>query len=442
MSKIVLLDRYYIPKELLATDDLWRQFQYSFEDYGTVTIVKNFSWIKNYFVVPSGSWHKIASAVKDTEVIDKRELCTFPEFPPFTGTLYENQLKVVDEFLKIPSKSGFIHSKPGSGKTVMACKILSELKQRFLVIVPTSLLLEQWKERLETFNPGIKVARLGLGHDAFDPEVHHGLIAIINSLRAPDKIEKYRTMFGAIVLDEAHRLPANTYKETINKLSAVYKIGLSANTTRKDLRHVMIEDYLGPHCVVNTDPTVWQAEVHIINTGFPFMFNSSMNWSRTLNAVCGNPEYNKFIAQRVHRDLIRGRKVAVLTPRLFQIEELLPLLDGTRVGIITGSVKQDERNKIIEQVNAGLLDVLLCSKQIFEEGVDIKRLDTIHLVAPSNNIEKLEQAIGRVERVYADKQPPRVYDYWFIATTPNSYWNQQKIRLEFYKERGYHIVMT
>ena len=55
---------------------------------------------------------------------------------------------------------GLLEIQCGEGKTVMALKIISELKKKTLVIVHKEFLLQQWKERINQFLPTAQVGRI------------------------------------------------------------------------------------------------------------------------------------------------------------------------------------------------------------------------------------------------------------------------------------------
>lgn len=441
MNQPYLYDRLYIPISLLDSSTgniLQDRFTYTIDGYDKVQVYPTFKFEDDMIVVPSGGWHKVEDLI-DKDYVDGRPNRPSNHSLEFAGTLWDDQRSVLNSFLSTPTRSGFINSKAGSGKTVMACYLISKLRQKFCVIVPTSILLEQWADRIHTFLPNAKIGMLGQQQNSYD-ESCDGLIAIINSLRKESAIERFKDEFGLCIVDEAHRLPANSFRETINFFSSKYKVGLSANRTRKDNKHVMIEDFLGKECVVNYNPNVLQAQIIILQTGLPHSFKAKKDsWVETLNRICGDLNYNNLIARVVRRNVSKNRKVAVLTPRLFQIEQLSQLLADLPMGIITGETKQEDRNTIIDKVNNGSLNLLLCSKQIFEEGVDIRALDIIHLVGPSNNLEKLEQAIGRVERAMEGKPIPIVFDYWFNAPEKETLKTQQLARFSYYEELNYDI---
>ena len=79
----------------------------------------------------------------------------------FTGELRDYQTKIVNAFIeKAPDGGGLLEIPCGRGKTVMALKILAELKVKTLVIVHKGFLLNQWIERIEQFLPGARVGRI------------------------------------------------------------------------------------------------------------------------------------------------------------------------------------------------------------------------------------------------------------------------------------------
>ena len=54
-------------------------------------------------------------------------------------------------------EGGTISLPPGRGKTVIACKLISDLKKKTLVVVHKTFLLNQWKNRIEEFLPKARV---------------------------------------------------------------------------------------------------------------------------------------------------------------------------------------------------------------------------------------------------------------------------------------------
>ena len=77
----------------------------------------------------------------------------------FKGSLRDYQKSVINDVIpKIKNQEGgTISLPPGRGKTVIACKLISKLKRKTLVIVHKTFLLNQWTKRIQQFLPDARV---------------------------------------------------------------------------------------------------------------------------------------------------------------------------------------------------------------------------------------------------------------------------------------------
>lgn len=145
----------------------------------------------------------------------------------------------------------------GAGKTVVALLAIERLALRTLVVVPTLDLLGQWRATL--------VERLGL------PERAVGVVG--GGKRAPGEVTvitydsaiapaRRLDGYGLLVVDEAHHLPATSYRRIVEKVNAPYRLGLSATPERADGRHHDLDALLGP-VVYHKLPTELARDRHI-----------------------------------------------------------------------------------------------------------------------------------------------------------------------------------
>src|SRR4051794_624147 len=129
----------------------------------------------------------------------------------------------------------------GAGKTVLALMASSLLQARTLVVVPTIDLLRQWRtafaERLGA--PEEAIGQIGGGRRELRPLT----VATYDSASAR---ACELPGFGLIVVDEAHHLPAATYRRIARHVDAPYRLGLSATPERADGRHVDLAALIGP----------------------------------------------------------------------------------------------------------------------------------------------------------------------------------------------------
>src|ERR1700752_1377702 len=76
--------------------------------------------------------------------------------------LYRWQLDALVDWLRC-GRRGVVEAVTGSGKTDVAIAAASDAlrRGRFLVVVPSRVLLEQWHGRLTSEMPGARIGRLG-----------------------------------------------------------------------------------------------------------------------------------------------------------------------------------------------------------------------------------------------------------------------------------------
>jgi superfamily II DNA or RNA helicase len=162
---------------------------------------------------------------KDPEIIDERRLLSEVEFS-FGGKLRAYQQLAVNRALK--KTFGVIESGTGSGKTVMGLALIAARKQPTLVVVHTKELLYQWKERAEQFL-SCEVGLIGDGRFSIQPLT----VSIVNSARS--RVDELVSLFGHLVVDECHRVPATLFTDVVSKFDCQYLLGLSATAFRSDI---------------------------------------------------------------------------------------------------------------------------------------------------------------------------------------------------------------
>jgi len=109
----------------------------------------------------------------------------------------------------------------------MALAVIAARSQPTLIVVHTKELLYQWRARIQNFlgcTPGL----IGDGH--FD--VQPISVAIVNTARK--RIGELAPLFGHLVVDECHRVPAALFTDVVSNFPGHYLLGLSATAFRSD----------------------------------------------------------------------------------------------------------------------------------------------------------------------------------------------------------------
>ena len=422
VKKAVIQDRLQINKnDVLSKEDFETLFLYSYgEDFFT-TIETD----KDNYYLPSNAVHKLTIE----ELDDKRIIRDIEPTPVFVGTLRPEQDDAISQFFVGNTRtltSGLLQADPGFGKTYCACSLVARAGITTLILVHTKLLFYQWIEELQKLVPNQEIGMIGDGKFSVKP------ITVAIYLSANNNIDKIRDEFSLLIVDEAHRCPAETFAFTINNIAATYKIAVTATPSRKDGHHVVFSDYFTDKKVVAKDTRVLPTpSFKIIQTETPFVvFSVKKDWAEQLTKLGDNKKYIELIANNANALISQGRCLLIQGERVAMLRELSLKIPGSRV--LVGETPQATREEILE--NAGKTVTAILTTKIFDEGISCHRLDTNFLTCPSNNPEKLAQRIGRIVRLHPDKQYPLIVDFWLKG---HIVYSQQTKRLHWYTAKGY-----
>ncbi len=348
----------------------------------------------------------------DHDFIDERKKLQSIPFS-FNAQLRGHQQSAIESILK--KDLGVIVAPPGSGKTIVALKIISEKQQPSLIIVHRKQLVDQWSERIETFLgiPKTEIGKIGQGKSKVGQKI---TIATIQSLSKeidkPNNVN-LKEAFGTVVIDECHHIPAETFRNTIAKIQTFFLYGLTATPFRKYNDGRLIFIHLGKviseikSTEINTNQ---QTKIVIRNTELDVPFNSKTDHFETLSKVIVHDSTrNKLIFQDVIIELKNGKRVVIITERKEQIVSLHQYLKQS-YETVTLSGDDSEGNRISkwEILRNGSYQVLITTGQLFGEGTDLQNANCLFLVYPFSFEGKLIQYIGRVQR---SEVTPIIYDY-------------------------------
>jgi superfamily II DNA or RNA helicase len=164
---------------------------------------------------------------------------------------------------------GIIKVVTGAGKTVLALAAAERLQRvhpnlRVAIVVPTIVLLEQWREEIGT-RSNLPTSAIGIlgggGHDEFD-ESHRVLICILNSAsrKLPEQIRNLKLGEQLLlIVDECHRAGA-TEMQKLFDVPRAFTLGLSATPERDDEADIE-EEGSSPRSEFGADQSVLEREI-------------------------------------------------------------------------------------------------------------------------------------------------------------------------------------
>lgn len=403
---------HFLKEELnFANSEFFIKKKSGLNTFETTRYFKLIEESENEIFTPRGFIGKLLRFCKESQIefefINKRMLK--PSIPyEFKANLRNHQLGVIEAVSK--KDYGVIVAPPGSGKTVIGLKIVADKRQLALIIVHRKQLLQQWAERIEAFLgiPKRDIGIIGQGKSKIGKQI---TVATIQSL--PKQIESIQNQFGTIIVDECHHIPAETFRNTIEKLQAYYLYGMTATPFRKFNDGKMIFTHLG-EIIANILPTEIEnykhAKIIIKNTKLDVPYNSKTdNFEALSKILVHDTARNKLIVDNVKTELNHGKKVVVITERKEHIDTLyLFLKQSYEVITLSGEDTETSKKAKWKTLQEGNFQVLVTTGQYFGEGTDLQNINCLFLAYPFSFVGKLIQYIGRVQRSEIN---PTIYDY-------------------------------
>lgn len=330
------------------------------------------------------------------------------------------------------NRGGVLQIPTAGGKTITICKYMNIMSnnQQFLVIVTTKDLVIQWQDEIAKWCPNCKV----------DVKTYQSLI---NHIEILDK-------YNIIIFDENHHVAAHTlFKIGMNCKKAQQMIGISATPERDDGENMKIEAILGP--VVYKIPIeelvkkgyIVKGVVNIINLDKEKqpLIELTDDYKDIVNKYIINNSYrNNIISDLAYATSAKGT-ILVLVDSIVQgeilyniIKPLVERINNQKCIFVHG--KSKERKEIFEDVKKGVYNVVIATK-IYGEGVSIDRLTTLILAGGGKSTIKILQQVGRMLRLFKDKNKAIIYDFADTSKYLKTHFNK---RIKIYKENGFEII--
>lgn len=368
------------------------------------------------------------------------------KYPESNIKLYDYQEKAVEYMQK--QGRGILQSKCGSGKSIMALELIRRIGFKALILVEKKEIQDQFKTYIEN-NFGMKRGDYGLIKEG-NVEIGNFVTIALRQTMARIDLTPYKFEWGTIVVDEAQNVGGSVtkctqYSKILNNLASKYRYGISATGYRVDgLTRFMYSllntiKYEIPEEAISNK--IIKAKVKPIYTSYEIK-RDSLKWDGTINYtvlptnLATDNSRNKLIA-----DLLRKEKdnyCLILSDRLEGLELLHNEIGGLFVnGKMVSKKAKQEREEAIEKMRNKEEHYLFASYSLAREGLDIKPLNRLFLIAPTKNKITLIQSTGRIERKDENKEIPIVYDF----VDKGKYFEDSfKFRKRIYKQNGNEIL--
>ena len=362
-----------------------------------------------------------------------------PSSIKFSGKPFDYQEKILESFFAADS-NGLICVPCGKGKTFMALAIASRIGKRFLVIVDKEFLLNQWKQEMNAFFPGLRIGILQGNLCQVSSDEYDCTICMIQTLVQRDFKDSLFKTYGFTIFDECHHLGASNFSQALLKIQTKTMLGLSATPERDDGLTKVFMWYLGnPVYWEKTrekDPTV---QVRVVQfktkdtsyTNEPTDYRGEVVMARLVGQLVDFvPRTTAVVKEILDVAKDSARRILVLSERKGHLEAFEELLkpSGHTMSYYIGGMKEAVREE-----GAKTAKILLATYAMASEAMNIRSLNTVILASPR---KKIEQSVGRIMRERPSERTtvPLIID---IVDSHGVYQGQYKKRRVFYRKCGY-----
>jgi superfamily II DNA or RNA helicase len=401
-----------------ANPEFYKAQKSRLSTYGIPRVI-NCSWEeRGYLVLPRGCLEEVIDLLSSlsihAEVNDHRFDGQVIEVQ-FHGELTSQQHDALSQLLK--HDIGILSATTGFGKTVIAAALIAERKVNTLVVVHRTQLIQQWIEQLSMFLniPSKEIGQIGGGKNKITGNVD---IATIQSLNYKGELKSFITQYGQIIIDECHHISAFSFERVLKQIRAKYVCGLTATPTRKDGLHPIIHMQCGPvrYKIDGKTQAKVRPFIHRLIPRYTNFTSLSKDIQHLYHEIVINEQRNQQLFDDVLSALEEGRCPLILTERVEHVEILQNLFKGFAKNIIvlSGNMKRKEKTQALQKLASipdGVERLVIATGKYVGEGFDNTRLDTLFLAMPISWKGTLQQYVGRLHRIHANKQEVRVYDY-------------------------------
>lgn len=336
---------------------------------------------------------------------------------------------------------GIIMIATGGGKTAISAGLIKELGVKPFIFFVTSIdLLIQAKESFQSFllenGQPLNVGQIGGGViDIKDVNVMTVQTAVRalgkkwdNKLkfdseddddktpieqRKDDILRLLNTAKGCIC-DEVQHWRAETCQLVNRALHDVYYVyGASATPFRDDGDDLLVHACFGKKITeINASYLIKQNYlvkpsikiVHIRNKPSPYR-----QWQQLYkDQVSENKEYNEIVSSVANAFIAKGRTVLVLVQQIAHGKALAELIPGSI--FLSGKSTKTKRQEGIEKLRRKEISCIVGSS-IWDEGVDVRCLDTLLLAGQGKSKVRAMQRIGRILRPFPGKNGATAIDF-------------------------------
>ena len=362
--------------------------------------------------------------------------------------LRDYQVEAVEAVLKNPV--GVIKHATGAGKSRTAISIVQKVNCRWLFLVNSSTLMHQFADSYEKLT-GLQAGMLGDGVVRKRGEGSNLTVATFQTINL--KIEnpamlKILEQVQGVIVDECHGAASETYCNILQKCkNAYYRVGLSGTPfDRGDKAQVYILGQLGGILSEVTSVDLIKRGI-LASPKIKFLKCEQSgvvvsNWASAKKKLIVESDKRNLLISGLVRDHV-DYPCLVFCDAVAHGKSLETRFqsEGIDCKFLSGQKKTSERQKTIQDLERGELDVIVCTS-IFDSGIDIPSLRSIVFAGGGKSVIASIQRLGRVLRI--DPHTKETNAIVFDILDQGNKWLEKhaKKRMKTLRDEGHRVEVV
>lgn len=457
-----------IKKDLTLKNPVYEQVK-KFSKYPSTNVppyLTYYSTVDGKLIVPRGYKIPFEHEVVLDERLEKSVL-----YPKFRLELRGTQQEAVDAW-NLDRENGMIVLQTGKGKSLMGCYLAYTTRQKVLIIVQKTDLIDGWAEDIKLAF-GLNKKNIGIikgNQFRIGKQFTLATIQTLNNQSA-ENLQKLYSTFGMIITDECHHVSAKSY-EMLSNFLAKYFIGLTATDMRTDgldkvLNWLIGEvSYRGHEDAYDEDIMPYEVIVRESSIEYnppqEYYYGYSVVDSLTaeelkragkyvkrksldpqeLKKLLRDENFNILVANDIIKEYSANKSCIGFLHEKEHIRELRDLLVSKgvpegQIQLYYGDSKEDD-SVMKQRAESKEVLITLATFAKATEGTNVKSWERAFLITSINNIKNTIQAVGRIRRRKEGKDECIVYDYTHPKVTGMS--NHINTRMKAYKQNKAKII--
>lgn len=344
------------------------------------------------------------------------------------NSMQNEALDNLKQLREAKKNKALIISATGTGKTYLSAFDANVFNPKKLLFVVHRLTIA--KDALKTFKKVFgKSKTMGLYSGEKRDLDCDFVFSTIQTISKQTNLENFsKNHFDYIIIDETHRSGANSYIRLIDYFEPKFLLGMTATPERTDGNDIF---QLFDHNIAYEIRLNRAMEEEMLSTFHYYgvtdfcIDNNEIDNKSDFNLLVSNERVNRIIEKArfygSDNGITRGLIFCSRKKEAIELSSLFNLL-GFKTVALTGDSSEEERASSIEKLESNnLLEKLdyIFTVDIFNEGIDIPKINQIIMLRPTESAIIFIQQLGRGLRKIEGKSYVTVID--FIGNYENNY---------------------